>query len=276
MREMAARWQLHRSGRGWRGDCPQCGYSGSFVLSEGTNGRPIGWCASCQASEAIAATIRQAEDCARRPVAVEASFGHAAAAERRKARAVAIWRGASPVTGTPAEVYLRCRGIAHTAGSLSAGFRADTPHPGRRTVARALARIDGPDGAMIALHRTFLRRDGSGKATVEPAKASLAPFAGGAVRLDPVGPELVIGEGLELSASAGRLLSLPAWSAISAGNLSAKVVLPPEVNAVVIAADADEPGERAARDAALRWQREGRRVLIARPKVAGRDFNDLL
>ena len=40
-------------------------------------------------------------------------------------------------------------------------------------------------------------------------------------------------------------------------------------------ADGDEPGEAAARSAALRWMREGRRVRIARPP-RGADFNDIL
>ena len=40
-------------------------------------------------------------------------------------------------------------------------------------------------------------------------------------------------------------------------------------------ADGDEPGEAAARDCALRWKWEGRRVRSARPPQ-GMDFNDLL
>ena len=37
----------------------------------------------------------------------------------------------------------------------------------------------------------------------------------------------------------------------------------------------DDPGEIAARNAALRWKRDGRHVRIARPPQ-GMDFNDLL
>ncbi len=44
---------------------------------------------------------------------------------------------------------------------------------------------------------------------------------------------------------------------------------------VIVLADGDDPGEAAARDCALRWQREGRRVRIARPP-RGQDFNDML
>ena len=122
----------------------------------------------------------------------------------------------------------------------------------------------------------YLRADGSGQADVEPQKATLGPIWGGAVRLDPAAPELVIGEGIESSASAGILLGLPAWAATSAGNLARGLVLPPEVLSVTIAADPDPPGVKAARDAARRWRCEGRKVRIATPDVPGCDFNDLL
>ena len=85
----------------------------------------------------------------------------------------------------------------------------------------------------------------------------------------------MIGEGIETSASAGRMLGLPAWSALSAGNLGNGLVLPPEVRSVVIAADPDESGQKAAREAWRRWTAEGRRVRIAMPNAAG-DFNDVL
>ena len=44
---------------------------------------------------------------------------------------------------------------------------------------------------------------------------------------------------------------------------------------VIVLADGDDPGEAAARDCALRWMRQGRRVRIARPS-RGLDFNDVL
>jgi putative DNA primase/helicase len=99
---------------------------------------------------------------------------------------------------------------------------------------------------------------------------------GGAIRLDPEAPEIAIGEGIESSASAGRLLDLPAWAALSAGNMARGLILPPLVRAVVIAADADEAGQKAAEAAAARWRAEGRRVRIARPDKPGHDFNDIL
>jgi putative DNA primase/helicase len=53
------------------------------------------------------------------------------------------------------------------------------------------------------------------------------------------------------------------------------LALPDTVRDVIVLTDGDDPGEAAARDAALRWKREGRRVRIARPP-RGLDFNDLL
>jgi putative DNA primase/helicase len=44
---------------------------------------------------------------------------------------------------------------------------------------------------------------------------------------------------------------------------------------VIVLANDDEAGEAAARDCALRWRRQGRRVRIARPPH-GMDFNDML
>jgi putative DNA primase/helicase len=139
-----------------------------------------------------------------------------------------------------------------------------------------IALVQDAAGAPIAIHRTFISRDGR-KATVQPPKASLGPLWGGAIRLhdhDPDNP-LVIAEGIETAASAGCLMGFPAWAAISAGNLAKGLVLPPEARRVVIAVDPDGAGRAAARDAWIRWRAEGREVQVAVPDGEG-DFNDLL
>jgi len=112
---------------------------------------------------------------------------------------------------------------------------------------------------------------------VEPNRASLGPVWGGAIRLGEPSDddEVLIGEGIETAASAGRLLGLPAWAAISAGNLARGLVLPPTIRSVVIAVDPDPPGEAAATEAADRWIAAGLRVRLARP-TGHADFNDLI
>ncbi len=196
--------------------------------------------------------------------------------EHRKARALALWRGSEPALGTLAERYLTGRGLASLATSSALRFRGDCRHPEGGSLPTMVALVTDVTGTPLAIHRTYLVRDGSGKASIKPAKASLGPVWSCAIRLDPLADELVIGEGIESSASAGRLLGLPAWAAISTGNLAQALVLPREVRATVVASDSDPAGRRAAQTAAGRWLAEGRCVRIAMPDRNGSDFADLL
>jgi hypothetical protein len=84
----------------------------------------------------------------------------------------------------------------------------------------------------------------------------------------------MVGEGIETCLAAMQATGHPAWSALSTSGLRA-LDLPGCVRDVIVLADGDDPGEVAARDCALRWMREGRRVRIARPP-RGQDFNDML
>ena len=137
-----------------------------------------------------------------------------------------------------------------------------------------IAEVVGADGSFRAIHGNFLSHAEPSKAFVDPAKMSLARIAGGAVRLAPADRTLVIGEGIETTLSVMDALDLPGWAAISCTNMD-DIELPEIVDEVLIAADGDEAGERAAQRAGLRWSREGRRVRIMHAP-AGKDFNDIL
>ena len=135
-------------------------------------------------------------------------------------------------------------------------------------------------GEQIAIHRTYLAPDGSGKADVPKPRMMLGSVAGGAVRLGDVGEHGVVGlgEGIETCLSVMQACpELPVWAALSSGNLE-QVVLPPEITRVVLLADHDGEGVglKVAERAAGRFHAEGRRVWIAHPPDAGDDFNDLL
>ena len=275
--DLAGRLNLKRYTRSFRGACPACGYAGTFSLRAGRGDRVLFACASCGDREAIAGAVRRVAGGEVLPQRTAEDHADAQARrDRKQAAAMRMWNGSGPAPGTIADIYLTARVLPGLAASPALRFRRDAPHPEGGTLPAMVALVVDAADKPMAIHRTYLRRDGSGKADVEPQKATLGPVWGGAIHLDPVAPEMVIGEGIETSASAGRLLGLSAWAAISAGSLARGLVLPAEVRAVVIAADADEAGERAARDAALRWSREGRMVRIARPDAAGRDFNDVL
>jgi putative DNA primase/helicase len=193
---------------------------------------------------------------------------------RRSEIALAIWQSAKPAQGTPVETYLASRGIDLPPPD-ALRFHAGLKHPSGGIWPAMVALVtSGADGRPLAIHRTFLARDGDGKAPVDPQKMMLGPCRGGAVRLATPCDVLMIGEGIETCLAAMQATGYPAWAALSTSGLRA-LDLPNEVRDVIVLADGDDPGESAARDVALRWKRQGRRVRIARPP-RGADFNDLL
>jgi len=154
-------------------------------------------------------------------------------------------------------------------------FHPDLKHPSGSVWPAMVARVTrGSDNTPLGIHRTFLARDGAGKAPVDPQKMMLGPCRGGAVRLAPLGSVLMVGEGIETCIAAMRATGYPAWAALSTSGLRT-LDLPKDVRDVIVLADGDDAGDVAARDCARRWKREGRRVRIARP-TWGFDFNDLL
>ena len=273
--DLAERLGLRRHPKSWRGRCPACDYSSTFSIRTGRNGQALLYCASCRNPDALSEAAARAMGRDRQPDRYD-NRDVAAIRQRKQDTALRLWRGSESAVCTLADRYLTARGLAGVAASTALHFRADTPHPEGGRLPAMIALVSDVARTPLGIHRTYLARDGS-KARLEPTKASLGPVWSGAIRLDEIAPDaaLIVGEGIESSASAGRLMGLPAWAAISAGNLAKGLMLPPEARHVVIAADPDEAGKRAARDAWLRWRAEGRNVQIATPDAAG-DFNDLL
>ena len=193
---------------------------------------------------------------------------------KRSEVALAIWRSATPAGGTLVETYLDSRGL-HLPPPPKLRFHSRLKHPsGGIWPAMVAVVTQGTDGKPVAIHRTYLARDGAGKAPVDPQKMMLGPCRGGAVRLGLPRDVLMVGEGIESCLAAMLATGDPAWAALSTSGLRA-LDLPGDVREVIVLADGDDPGEAAARDSAWRWKREGRRVRIARPPQ-GMDFNDLL
>jgi hypothetical protein len=192
-----------------------------------------------------------------------------------RSRVRGFWHRCDYPVRTIAATYLTFRSLPWLVRSPVIRFRLNCRHPSGIYLPAMIALVLDARENLIAVHRTYLTLDGH-KADVDPVKASLGSFAGGAIRLGRLAPHICVGEGIESSASAGRLLNLPPWSAISCGNLAHRMVLPPEVRTVTIAVDPDDAGRWAAKAAARRWRAEGRTVLFAVPGREGEDFNDLL
>jgi putative DNA primase/helicase len=205
----------------------------------------------------------------------------------RAARALNIWHEARPGAGTIAARYLASRGIVLEQWPASLRFRSRCPRPRDEAgnplapLPAMVALVEHVERGSVAVHATYLRADGSGKADLpkEKQRACFGPVAGGAVRLctPRAGEWHAVGEGIESVLSVAVACSMPAWAALSAGAIK-NLILPPEITHVVICADHDRSGvgQRAAHDAAARWLAEGRRVRIALPPAPGTDFADIL
>jgi putative DNA primase/helicase len=204
----------------------------------------------------------------------------------RTARAQRLWHQARPGGGTNVESYLQGRGIALETWPETLRYHPSCFRPRDEEgnlvpqMPAMVARVEHVQRGAVGIHVTYLRPDGSGKADIpkRQQKACFGPVGGGAVRLGIARPDqwLVVGEGIETTLSAVVSCGFPGWAALSEGGMRA-LMLPPEAAMVLICADNDASGtgQRAARDAAERFLREGRRVRIAMPPV-GTDFNDIL
>jgi putative DNA primase/helicase len=189
-------------------------------------------------------------------------------------RALRIFEQSADATGTLVQAYFGARGIIIPVPS-AIRFHFGLKHPtGDRWPTMVALVTRGTDGSPLGIHRTFLARDGFGKAPVAPNKMMLGPCRGGVVRLARLNDVLLVGEGIETCLAAMLATGYPCWAALSTSGLRS-LRLPARARDVIVLADGDDPGESAAVGAAQRWRAEGRRVRIAMPP-RGLDFNDLL
>ena len=286
--ELAAALGGRRSGRGRLARCPCCGYRGAFTVAERRGTLLVRCHVGCAQRDVLAALRRHGlwggrdtGDRGHGPArAAEAAAGDAAAAADW---ARALWRRATLAglatlaAPDPVGRYLARRGYA---GPIPPALRhlPDARHrpTGTRWPALLAAVTREPTAALVAVHRTFLRPDGAGKAPVAPARMTLGPTAGGAVRLAAAGEHLAVTEGIETGLAVLAATGVPTWAALSAGGIRTLLLPPlPLAAQLTVCADHDPVGLAAARDAAARWHREGRRVRLAVPPAPGTDFNDL-
>ena len=220
--------------------------------------------------------VELAEDRARARVAERRQKTWNLEEEGRQA-AERIWSRSVPIEGTPASTYLESRGLC-----------VPSPSPYLRYCSRLWNRelaqwchglvaavTKWPGSEVWAVHRIFLSDDGRAKAAVTKPKMTLGPFGTGAVRLGEASRTIAVGEGLETCLAVQQSTGIRTWAAIGTSNMKT-LILPPVAQHVVVLADHDEAGKKAARIAAERWVLEGRRVEIALPPTEGSDFADLL
>lgn len=264
--------------------CPVCQASrradqNALTVADGRNGRLVLHCkkTDCAFFDILAAAGLRSGDYRAPDAATLAQREREAKAEaeKRAAQAKRLWAESLPLAGTAAETYLRGRGITC---DLSPTLRFHGACWHGVTAKRHPALVAAVQGSGLpAVHRTYLRLDGAGKACVEPAKAMLGAVAGGAVRLTEGPGPLVVGEGIESTLSLlSGLLGGPAtaWAALSTSGLR-RLRLPQQPGRLTIATDGDAPGRAAGHALADRAHALGWQVSILDPGD-GADFNDIL
>ena len=282
---MSAAQELTRTLRGsWHGHygiagCPaHDDKSPSLSIANGTNGRLLLKCHAGCSFDAVSAALSLShrssgwQSCRHR---AEAEQQTAIARSKQVAdQARAIWTSALPICGTPAERYLRSRGIACALPS-TLGYAPKCWHLSAKRLPALLGNVTIGTGA--AIHRTYITPDGSGKASVTPAKAMLGRTKGGAVRLASASQKLVVAEGIETTLSLMSGLypgDHSFWATLSASGM-AELHLPEQPGQLVIAGDGDKTGFEAAEKLANRAHATGWRVSLF-PAPDGQDWNDVL
>jgi hypothetical protein len=183
-----------------------------------------------------------------------------------------LWSEARPLRDSLAARYLAGRELT---GTSALRFHPRTPQ-GRQPLTRFLpamiAAVTDETG-LVAVHRTFLSRDGRSLSSRQPARAALGPLGTGLVRLHPVRDRLGLAEGIETALSATQLLGVPCWATLGAERFK-RIALPGSVAEIVLFLDHDAAGHQA--EAVARERFADRRIEARYPAQPGADWNDVL
>jgi Toprim domain len=195
----------------------------------------------------------------------------------RIARALSIWNEAADPRGTPAEMYLASRALvlADDVANNALRFHPACPWRDENTgltvnipaLVAAFTSID--DGAVTAIQRVALTANGT-----KIGRRMFGIVGGAAVKLDPLGDQLAIGEGVETCLAARQLGHRPAWALGSVGMISRFPVMD-GVERLRILGETGEASALAIRYCGQRWHAAGRKVQVVMPEV-GSDLNDEL
>lgn len=216
-------------------------------------------------------------DALRRRGLLDTDHRRAAKSERTNRnvdRALEIWRESQPANGTVVETYLRGRGISIPVPATIRHHPNLRHGPTALTFPALVAAVQAPTGKVVAVHRTFLLPDGSGKAKVTSPKMALGSIGAGAVRLGAAKSAMGLAEGIETALSAEQLFAIPIWVAL--GSRMDRVEPPSWIVEVQIFADNGSAGEDAAKKGKTELRARGYRVCIRFPPEHFEDWNEAL
>jgi putative DNA primase/helicase len=179
-------------------------------------------------------------------------------------RAVAIWKKGGDPRGTLAETYLRSRALDLTDELAGDVLRFHPQCPWRNedtgtvdcipALVAAFRSID--DGTVTAVQRIALDTAGA-----KVGRRMLGVVHRAAIMLDPIGPELAVGEGFETCMAARQLGIRPTWALGSTGGISGFPVLD-GVNRLTVLGEIGEASADAVQFVGRRWHKAGRRLNV--------------
>lgn len=203
-------------------------------------------------------------------------FG-ARVAEDRRQKARWLWGRRLPVSGTPAERYLReARGYRGPIPSTIGFLPGAAGHLPAMIAAFAYLAAESEPGQICpgliqAVHLTRLVADGTGKAGTDTDKLMIGVPRGVPIALAPIndGLGLAVTEGIESGLSIFEGTGLGVWAAGSAPFLPALAdAIPAYIDTVSVIAEPDEAGRRFAHQlaAALAARKIDHRVVMWRDR----------
>jgi putative DNA primase/helicase len=189
-----------------------------------------------------------------------------------------IWDHAKDPRNTLAEKYLREHRKLDLPAPLCASvlrFHPNCPWRNENTgqterVPALIAAFRSIDNdTVLGIQRIRLNPDGS-----KFGRRMFGIVRRAAIKLDPVGKEICIGEGLETCLAGRQLGFLPTWALGSAGAISFFPLIN-DVQKLTIFGEAGKSSADAIKLAGTRWRKVGRRVRVVMPN-SGSDLNDVI
>jgi hypothetical protein len=181
-----------------------------------------------------------------------------------------------PVPGTLAETYLRGRAITARLDwpclrfHPACYYRPDEGSP-RQSWPALLGVVTDLDGKLTGIQRTWLARDGSGKAPLDDPRRAMGHLLGNAVRFGEPRDVLAAGEGIESVLSLLSLFpALPMVAGLSSAHLAA-TLFPPSLRRLYHLRDNDAAGDFAEDRLSERCRAAGVEFRILKPR--GKDLN---
>ncbi len=182
-----------------------------------------------------------------------------------------LFTSSQGVADTIAETYLLGRGIL-----LQPDFEALRFHPrcfhdkvGGKSVywPGLIAAVTDLELALAGVSRTYLARDGFGKAPVDPQRRSKGAILGNGTRFGRAGEMMAAGEGLETTLSIRRALpALPVIAATGSNHLAA-LAFPAELRTLLVIRDNDHGGDAATDALFARGSAAGIEVVLIEPEL---------